>query len=533
MTLCRGQFLNTTHRLFIEACRVDCLGQNLCAFICQLSQIDWAVSREVGVYGNREGSEREGEIRYFSTSARGDDTIQSIIEDLIGMRKGNIVFFHVIKTDRGESSIHGVYRVTEEPFYNETVKIWKSSPRLVYPYRFCFEPDPEHIELCRYDANIAVKDLYRSIEDRTIRSILTLEREERGRAHAVKKISDDDAKEIVKLLYRSFHFRRLYTALDFKPMHMPMRPLRQRISRIGEIEFAIKALVSYELGQENSRLTQHIPACRSGSYDFMIEAFLGQTMRRPTDIICVSTRDSEKLVTIIEAKTELASIEDLVQALEYQQIFRLRNIDRGSLSYRMSTCILAQRFHSDLIAYASIRNKVLPREDIVLLKYVPTENGTDAEFSVQAPVDTWRSKPRATFPRTSISDPLRQVCSKPDKFYDIFPEKRIPLDVRVEHQSSGQYVATFEKSCRIGGVIVSLGHIVIYEVQRRCSLEDLTRFMSCIHEEAIKLQGDFTAVEPILLASDYADSLVFFIDQYNNHEARAGRQPIYACQLPN
>lgn len=509
------------------------LGQNLCAFICQISRIDWAISRKVGVYGNREGSEREGEIRYFSRSARGDDIIQSIIEDLIGMRKRNTVFFHVIKTDKGESSVHGVYRVTEEPFYNETVKIWQSSPGLVYPYRFCFEPDPEHIELCRYDANIAVKDLYRSIEDRTIRSILTLEREERGRAHAVKKISDDDAKEIVKLLYRSFQFRRLDTALDFKPMHMPMRPLRQRISRIGEIEFAIKALVSYELGQENSRLTQHIPACRSVSYDFMIEAFLGQTMRRPTDIICASSRGSEKRVTVIEAKTELAGIEDLVQALEYQQIFRLRNVDRGSLSYRMSTCILAQRFHSDLIAYASIRNAILPREEIVLLKYVPTKEGTDAEFSVQTPVETWQPRSRVAFRRIGFSNPLQRVCSKPDQFYDVFAEKRGPLDLYVECQSSGEQVATFKKLCRVKEAVMSLGHIVLYEVQRGCDSEDFTRFMSYIHEEAVKLQGDLMAVEPILLASDYTDSLAFFIDKYNNYEAQAGRQPIYAYQLPN
>jgi len=512
---------------------VDCVGQNLCAFICQLSQIDWTISREVGVYGNREGSEREGKLRYFSASARGDDIIQSIIEDLIGMRKGNVVFFHVIKTDKGESSVHGVYRVDEEPFYNETVKIWKSDPRLVYPYRFCFRPDPEHIELCRYDASITVKDLYRSIEDRTIRSILTLEREERGRAHAVKKISDDDAKEIVKLLYRSFHSCRLDTALDFKPMHMQMRRLRQCISRIGEIEFAIKALVAYELAQESNRLTHHIPACRGGSYDFMVEAFLGQTMRRPLDIMCVSTRSSEKLVTVIEAKTKAASIEDLVQALEYQQIFRLRNVDRGSLGYRMSTCILAQRFHCDLIAYASIRNRVLSREEIVLLKYAPTKEGTDAEFSVQDRVETCQSKPRVAFPRISVSDPLQQICSKPDKFYDVFLEKRVPLEVRVEHQSSREHVATFEKLCRIEGKMTSLGHIVIYEVRKRCGLEDLARLMNCIHEEAVKLQGDFTAVEPILLASDYADSSAFFIDQYNNHEARAGRQPIYACQLPN
>ena len=153
------------------------------AFICQISEKDWLVSREIGVYGNREGSEREGKIRYFDS---GSPTIQSIIEDLIGMRKGDLIFFHVIERAEEESSLHGVYRVREEPFYNNKVRLWKSNPKLIYPYRFCFEPHPEHIELCKYDANIPVSEFYMSIESRDVRSIFTLEREVRGAAHAVK-----------------------------------------------------------------------------------------------------------------------------------------------------------------------------------------------------------------------------------------------------------------------------------------------------------------------------------------------------------
>ena len=239
------------------------------AFICQVSEKDWFISRKIGVYGNREGSEIDGKPVYFSESKRGDEIIQSIIEDLIGMRKGDIVFFHVIDTEEGESSIHGVYSVKEEPFYDE-VAIWRSSRYLVYPYRFCFERHPEHIELCRYDASIRVSEFYKAIEKRDIRSILTLEREVRGAAHAVKKITHEDAEQIVKLLYRDYSLRRLENPVDFRPEHMQMESLREHIRRIGEIEFAIKALVAHKLGQRSSDLTQHIPACRNGEYDFLL-----------------------------------------------------------------------------------------------------------------------------------------------------------------------------------------------------------------------------------------------------------------------
>ncbi|MEM3551240.1 MAG: hypothetical protein QXV01_09155, partial [Candidatus Bathyarchaeia archaeon] len=249
------------------------------AFICQVSEVDWLVSREIGVYGNREGSETDKGIVYFINTKKGDQIIQSIIEDLIGMRKGDTVFFHVIKGEE-ESSIHGVYRVREEPFYNAKLTIWKSSPYLVYPYRFCFEPHPDHIELCRYDANIPVSEFYRSVEYRNIISVLTLEREVRGAAHAVKKILHEDAEEIIKLLYRDFPIHGLQKPVTFKPMQMNMEPLRDHIKRVGEIEFAIKALAAYKLGRRDKDLIDYIPACKNGDYDFVIETFVGQTMRK-------------------------------------------------------------------------------------------------------------------------------------------------------------------------------------------------------------------------------------------------------------
>ncbi len=258
------------------------------AFLCQISEDDWSISRVIGVYGNREGSERKGKVQYFDDTS---PTVQSIVEDLVGMRKGDLVFFHVLRKNE-ESSIHGVYRVREEPFFNEQ-RLWKSE-NFIYPYRFCFEPHPEHITLCKYDASIAVNQFYASVEIGEIRLIVTLEREERGAAHAVKMVAREDAKKIIETLYREFPTRRLEKPLKFEPLKISGPHLRNYIKRVGEIEFALKAVVAYKLGQEDPDFTCFIPACRNGQYDFLIQTFIGQTIRRPVDLVCIGYHNSER-----------------------------------------------------------------------------------------------------------------------------------------------------------------------------------------------------------------------------------------------
>lgn len=505
------------------------------AFICQVSEEDWFVSRKVGVYGNREGSEKRGEIKYFAKSKKGDQTIQSIIEDLIGMKKGDIIFFHVIGAAEGESSIHGVYRVRNEPFYNDKVRLWSSSPYFVYPYRFCFEPHPEHTKLCKYDASILVSELYTAIENRNIRSILTLEREVRGAAHAVKTITRGDAKEIVKLLYRDFHHRRLQQPIKFRPRQMKMPSLRKYIKRIGEIEFAVKALVAYELGRENQNFIKHIPACRNTEYDFLIETFIGQTMRKPVDLLCVGSKESEKIVTIIEAKTDLANIDHLVQLLKYQEMFKIRrNIDRDSLAYKFSSCLLAKRFHQELINYASARNVYIPWEEIILLKYAPSRNGESAVFTTQTlPKPTHlpsKNYPRIKTPR--IKTNIRMARSKPEEFYYGLG-KKIPPKTSIELFSSEENVTILRKCLFHNKQKVILGDVLIYVIYEHCADQEFIKFMDSLRGEAEKYQGDLMVIEPILIAEDYDNLIRFFLEQYNRYETRTRRQPISAYTLKN
>jgi hypothetical protein len=490
------------------------------AFICQVSKMDWLVSRKIGVYGNREGTDRDGVVKYFVKSKNGVQIVQSIIEDLIGMRKGDIVFFHVLE-EQEESTLHGVYRVREEPFYNESVGIWKSSASLVYPYRFCFEPHPDYADLCKCDVHVPVSEFYRSVEQRKVISVLTLEREVRGAAHAVKKITQSDGDEITRLLYRKQDMSPSNELVDFRPMQMAMSPLRNYIEEIGSIEFSIKALLAYELGRKNPNVTKYFPACREPKYDILIEAFIGQTMRRPIDLMCISV-NGNKIITTIEAKTDQSDIYDLIQTFEYQDIFKLRNIDKGAINYNFSICLLARRFSSRLIEYVAVRNVVLPWEEVILLRYDPSLDGKDAKFFLQQTAFKVSSF-FVSYPIiTSIE--IDKILNDANSYKTL---RRKMLDnIKFKLISSENDLLIIRKFSENN---ICLGDILIYMIRGGCSIKQFSAFMKLVKQHADNnYDGDFMSVEPVIIAESFENSINLFIKSYNEFETRNQRAPIIA-----
>jgi hypothetical protein len=303
-----------------------------------------------------------------------------------------------------------------------------------------------------------------------------------------------------------------------------MSPLRNYIKRIGEIEFAIKALVAYKLGQGDTNFLQHIPACKNTKYAFLIQTFIGQTMRKPVDILCIGRKDSDIIVTTIEVKNDLAGIDDLVQLLKYQEIFRIRNIDKGSLTYKFSSCLLAKRFQPELVDYVSMRNIIMNWEEVILLKYVPTSNGKDATFTVHT-----LPKPSLSFSkaRPRIEVDVSQASLDPMRFYSGLG-KKIPPKTSIEFLSTQDNVMILRKCYIYNNQKVTLGNVLAYAIDGKCGLKEFTDFINHLRTEAEKFQGDFMALEPVLIAEAYDGLIEFFIEQYNKYEIQARRQPISA-----
>jgi len=308
------------------------------AFICQISEKDWNVSRTKGVYGNREKKPD------FTGSLR-DCDLMSVIRDLVSINNGDIIFFHIVKKETDEdSSIHGVYQARSQAFY-ESNKIWDNDDEN-FPFRFLFEPHPTYSNLCSNDSHIYVSDLYREIESRKIWSIATLENERNMERRAVRKISMDDAKSITELLLRDYKKGNLVNFTPYNPAS-PI-PIENKIIKVNSIENSVKAIFLSKLKSRDPVLNNIF----GNVIDYMNETFVAQTTRKLIDLLCISKIENGRIYYIIEAKSGVVTFneEHLKQLLTYLDLFKQKSLvdpmrDRIIGGIMFNKC-------SDLVRYA-------------------------------------------------------------------------------------------------------------------------------------------------------------------------------------
>lgn len=335
------------------------------AFICTISEEDWGKARKLGVYGNR--FYKEGTSRKL-----GDVQQLSIIRDLISMREGDVVFFHI----RGKQTIHGVYKVRKSAYYDDKCKIW-DNPLELFPYRFLFEPHPDYKYLAEYDANIEVHSLYEFIDQGKIKSLVTLENEQNIEARGVRKILIEDAKILISLLHRDFKYRKTNQKLPFNP-HCPSSDvpfLKDCVYKVGQIENAIKAVLMYELVHNLSLVRKIYSGLEvdPDKIDFVNEFFIAQTTRKSMDIY-VTYKNSHIL---IEVKTDKVDENALKQALYYRDLFSQRSwIDTER--DKIKVVLVGKRFVITLPD--SIKKLAKINNGIQLIQYKPIHNGKWGEF---------------------------------------------------------------------------------------------------------------------------------------------------------
>lgn len=338
------------------------------AFICAISERDWDISRRLGIYGNKGGSVKDSKYVEFK------DLIKlSIIRDLIGMKKGDLIFFHVLSHP---GAIHGVYQCKEEPFLSRE-KIWKDDLE-IFPYRFLFEPSKRFADLANNDASISVIDFYELIEQRKIWSLATLENEMNLEARSVRKIeSNSEANEIVRLLIRDNN-KELANPIKYENIVFANtgEKLRGYISRIGNIENAIKALLMFEFANKTDRIEKIFGPVN----DFMNEVFIAQTTRKSMDLLCINDGLS-KSYTIIEAKTDCCDKKSLKQLLYYLDLFIRKDLFIKGKD-KVQGCLIGQSFHKDVIDFVKANNYQNIENKIILLRYFPIDNFTNAELLV-------------------------------------------------------------------------------------------------------------------------------------------------------
>jgi len=328
------------------------------AYICTISERDWDIARQLGVYGNRFYKTENGrELR--------DSQKLSIIRDLISIKEGDIVFFHI----RGKKTIHGVYRARSCAIWDDK-KIWED-PHDVFPCRFLFEPHPDHEKLCKYDAHISVHSLYELIDLGEIKSLVTLEFEQNIEARAVRRIFTEDAKKIIRLFYRDFKSSEEVNFDLYNPSNV--EPLKNKVYRVGELENAIKAVISWKLAHNDDDIVEPLELVE-GQYDFVNEFFIAPTTRKNIDLFC----ESLGKYIIIEVKKDICNKDALEQALYYADLVDQR--PWSNKNFKKLVVLVGKRFSGDIKDKVKYINRINNTE-IKLLKYAPINNGAWAKLN--------------------------------------------------------------------------------------------------------------------------------------------------------
>ena len=95
------------------------------AYICTISERDWDAARELGVYGNRFERKEDGK-------SLGDSQKLSVIRDLISIKEGDFIFFHI--RGRMTPTLIGIEQneaIVSFPANNPALASWRLRQSLV------------------------------------------------------------------------------------------------------------------------------------------------------------------------------------------------------------------------------------------------------------------------------------------------------------------------------------------------------------------------------------------------------------------
>lgn len=477
------------------------------AFICQISERDWLVSRELGIYGNRINKPESHE------ELRNQDRL-SVIRDLIGIKEGDLVFFHVVRSAE-QSTIRGVYEARSKAFFDST-KIWDDSYD-TFPHRFLFKPHEEFKDLCLSDSYINVSEFYAKIEQKKIWSQATLENERNIEKRAVRKISNEDAEEIVKLLLRDFsaESKQKYRVRLIE-MSKVAKDLRLCIDSIGNIENAIKALLMYELREK----TKFVENVFGDVADFMNEVFVAQTTRKLFDILVINNKLKGRNYFIIEAKTDQFKPDNLSQLLSYIDLFRqkeLFNIKNDNII----GCILSKGIHDDVINFVSLYNQLGIFDKVIMLTYNPKDSGRDAEFKIKDNLERASFELLSKAPVFNLDIKGTEVTEKNILSLPIFrtlPNITRSIFNKIEEKN---IFVLQEDQLKKDGLKEKFSYLYLQVFKERLDWVKFKVFMQGLKDFVDNFgESDYMETCPIIIALGFETRVLSFINFYNTYQRR-------------
>jgi hypothetical protein len=285
-----------------------------------------------------------------------------VIAGILSIQSNDLVFFYV--KNRG---IYGLWKVIDEPFYDET-KVWDNDQQL-FPYRFCFQSTVGH-----FPKPVLLSDV---LDLRDKGRIWTFDLNPVQQKNQYK-ITMDEARELLRLILRNNPIRN-------QPQHVsdPYVPITRE-----KIEPSIKSVKGSQLQYEGWLNAWFMASLAKGelknifgdyreflnlvptTFNKVMDVFL-------THVTSIDSIDVTYKYTCIELKIDRATESDLSQILRYED-WLARKLADGD-NEMVQSILVASRFTDSVIDYIQKR-KLIEEKTVNLMSYRVTENDKSIEL---------------------------------------------------------------------------------------------------------------------------------------------------------
>jgi len=319
-------------------------------YLCSINPDDWEKAKQIGLFGNMNNDRK--------------NTYMSIIQDLISIQPDDRLFFHIIN----EKKVFGVYKAVCTAFYDENNCM--NFIRKV-PNRILFEHHPNYRDIVDNESYVTTAELNELIETKIIKDISSIEREQNAPYHSVKRIFTNDAEQIIKTLLKNTRFSPKRTQFNKYSRPTGSVDLSEKITRVGELEFSIKAVASIDLAKASyikNTLTYALGLQKN--FDFIFENRLSATLTKEQDFFIKENGD--RWINC-EFKAKQCDRVVLKQTLRYGDLIRLKHSFKGKMDCAIVG--LSPKKQDDLKEAIVILNNLIYPDKIINIYYKP-KNGS-------------------------------------------------------------------------------------------------------------------------------------------------------------
>ncbi len=321
------------------------INQTMSYHILLVGQENFQTCIDRGVYGGVESSSEK--------------LNSEVISCTLAIKPGDFIFFYV-----KNKGIYGLWRVTAEPFYDQT-PIWKSSNQ-IYPFRFCFEPTVR-----KFPKSVALSDI---LDLRDKGKIWTFDL-----GSLTKKnqyiITTEEGKEVIRLLLRN---NPIFIPAEesnslYKPKSYKNIPLSLECDARGRIKYEGFLNAWFMKSFAEGRLKNLV-----GDYkDFL--NYIPTSFNKVMDLFLthVTPIDSVEILhkfTCIELKTDKVTEENLKQIIRYEN-WLIRKLADGDPEM-VQSILVGYDFDEQVLRYRDKRN-LIEEKTVRLLKYTVDKNKND------------------------------------------------------------------------------------------------------------------------------------------------------------